>query len=159
SIVDGVLNRLPDHLPARHLRAHLRSAMGDKPSARAELSRVIAAWSDYPAAQGALAQWLLPGPSYRDVLAKIHRLLRAATYLEIGVETGASLSLATTASVAVGIDPVLSLIQNRLPPGAKTYGMESDAFFREHSREAVLAERPLDLAFIDGMHWFEYALR
>jgi hypothetical protein len=159
ALVDSVLARMPAYLPARHLHAHLCSAVGDRTGARGKIADLIETWPDYPGAQGALAQWLLPGPPYRDVLGKIHRLVRPDTYLEIGVETGASLSLATTATIAAGVDPVLSLIQYQLPPGAKTYATDSDTFFRDHSRAGVFGERPLDLAFIDGMHWFEFVLR
>jgi hypothetical protein len=37
--------------------------------------------------------------------------------------------------------------------------MTSDAFFAEHARNSLLGQRRVDLAFIDGMHLFEFALR
>lgn len=159
ALVDEVLARAPANLTALHMKAHLASALGKKADARELLLRVIDVWPDFPGAQGSLASLLLPGPYYRDVLAKIHRLRRPTTYLEIGVETGATLALATTAAVAVGVDPVLTLIQCKLPPSARTYGLTSDEFFARETRESVFGARPLDVAFIDGMHWFEFALR
>lgn len=44
-------------------------------------------------------------------------------------------------------------------PSARFFALESDAFFAEHDLRAVLNGRPVDLAFIDGMHHFEVALR
>jgi hypothetical protein len=93
------------------------------------------------------------------VLARIHRVLRPDTYLEIGVETGATLALATTATRAAGVDPAECPSPQLLPPSAKLYRMESDAFFAVESKESVFGGRGADLTFIDGMHWFEYALR
>lgn len=159
ALVDEVLVRAPTNLTALQMKAHLASSQGKKTDARELLLRVIDAWPDFPGAQGSLASLLLPGPYYRDVLAKIHRMLRPSTYLEIGVETGGTLTLATTALVAVGVDPVLDLIQGKLPPSARTYGLTSDDFFSRETRKSVFGTRPLDLAFIDGMHWFEFALR
>ena len=37
--------------------------------------------------------------------------------------------------------------------------MESDAFFESGRADAELAGRPIDLAFVDGLHVFEQALR
>jgi hypothetical protein len=37
--------------------------------------------------------------------------------------------------------------------------MTSDDFFAEHTREEIFGEHRVDLALIDGMHLFEYALR
>jgi methyltransferase family protein len=37
--------------------------------------------------------------------------------------------------------------------------MTSDEFFASHHVKSEFSGRPLDLAFIDGMHRFEYALR
>jgi hypothetical protein len=37
--------------------------------------------------------------------------------------------------------------------------MTSDQFFERETRRGVFGGRPVDLAFVDGMHWFEYAVR
>ena len=37
--------------------------------------------------------------------------------------------------------------------------MTSDDFFASHDLAQVLGGRPVDLAYIDGMHQFEFALR
>jgi predicted O-methyltransferase YrrM len=93
------------------------------------------------------------------VLQLLHQRLCPETYLEIGVEHGATLQLARNSDVVVGVDPVERPIAHRLPAGARLFHQTSDAFFAEHTRQAVLGDRRVDLAFIDGMHWFEFVLR
>lgn len=85
-----------------------------------------------------------------EFLAELHLILQPRTYLEIGVQFGYSLSLATCP--AIGIDPYPRVTAS----GQQAiYAMESDAFFAQPGLELP----PIDLAFIDGMHLFEYALR
>jgi hypothetical protein len=95
---------------------------------------------------------------YLHLLRQFHAELRPATYLEVGVHTGQSLTLLEPETLAIGIDPVPSL---RLPVNttAKLFFETSDEFFAKHDVRAELGGRTLDLAFIDGMHLFEYALR
>lgn len=93
-----------------------------------------------------------------EFLAELHRRLQPRTYLEIGVQFGTSLNLAHAAERAIGIDPA-PLVE---ATGNQTiFHYTSDSFFA--SPEAYvysqLDDRKIDLAFIDGMHLFEYALR
>ena len=88
------------------------------------------------------------------VLADIHAALKPRSYLEIGVETGASLALAACPAVGVDPEPQISV---ELPASAKVVAMASDDYFDAASGQKP-AEPP-DLVFIDGMHLFEYALR
>ncbi|HVU04219.1 MAG TPA: class I SAM-dependent methyltransferase [Polyangiaceae bacterium] len=159
SLVTGVLEAVPEHLPALALLAQFRLAAGDAASSRELLSRVVDRFPDYPGAQATLARLLFPGPHYREVLARIHVLLRPKTYLEIGVETGATLALARTAEVAVGVDPAEAPTTVPLPAAARVVRTTSDAFFARETVASAFQGRPVDLTFIDGMHWFEYALR
>jgi hypothetical protein len=145
-------------LMALHLEAHMLAAEGRKEESRARLASLIDECPDFPGAQALLSRLVLPGPPYRDVLSRLHHVLRPENYLEIGVESGATLALATTATRAVGVDPAPAL-SAALPANARLYPVESDRFFAEESRDTVFDGRPVDLAFIDGMHWFEYALR
>jgi hypothetical protein len=89
---------------------------------------------------------------YYELLARIHQYLRPRTYLEIGVHEGDSLSLALPETIAVGVDPspAASL------PGARIVRATSDEFF---AGPDAFGGRPIDLAFIDGLHLFEQALR
>lgn len=97
-------------------------------------------------------------PPYVTLLDRIHRHLRPRSYVEIGVDTGASLALALPGTVAVGVDPAPNVV-SPLGRQARVYEMASDDFFASVTKADALAGRPLDLAFIDGMHHFEYAFR
>jgi tetratricopeptide (TPR) repeat protein len=159
-LVDAVLEREPEHLAARFYRAQMAQHVGDAARATQLLLSVLERFPDFPGAQGALASVRLPGPPYRDVLRRLHELLRPRTYLEIGVETGATLAFAKNAERAIGVDPDASKLRRDLvPPCARVFHETSDAFFARQTRAQALGAHHVDLAFIDGMHWFEYALR
>ena len=106
------------------------------------------------AAHGTPEEEVMAGDrSAYKVLKDIHNLLEPRSYLEIGVETGASLALA--ACPAVGVDPQ-PMINVELPESARVIKRTSDDFFpvaRKHLKT------PPDLIFLDGMHLFEYLLR
>jgi glycosyltransferase involved in cell wall biosynthesis len=89
--------------------------------------------------------------SYLDILDRLHRELRPAHYLEIGVRHGRSLALAQ--GDATGVDPEPA-IQCELPATTTIVPLASDDFFAHTS-----GDRTLDFCFIDGLHHFEYALR
>jgi hypothetical protein len=98
------------------------------------------------------------GYPYYGLLQRIHAHLKPRTYLEIGLCYGDSIVLAKNADVCVGIDPGPQ-IKVILPPVARVYRMTSDSFFSNYDLTAELGHKTLDLAFIDGMHLFEFALR
>ena len=159
-IVEEVLQSAPDHLAALFYRAQMAQHAGDVPRAAELLLRVLGRFPDFPGAQGALAGLRLPGPPYRDVLRRLHESLQPRRYLEIGVETGATLAMAHAAQQVIGIDPDRSKLRPELvPKNARVFHETSDAFFARHTPEQLLGKDRLDFAFIDGMHWFEYALR
>jgi tetratricopeptide (TPR) repeat protein len=158
ALVDAALDSAPAHPAARYLKARMLLSLGRHAEARELLLGVIERWPDFPGAQAVLSTILMPGPPYREVLARVHRALRPDTYLEIGVEAGVTLALATTASIAAGVDPA-ACPPGPLRPGAPIYRVESDVFFARETLATVFQGRPVQLAFIDGMHWFEYALR
>lgn len=95
---------------------------------------------------------------YYALLERLHGFLQPRTYVEIGFREGQSFALAKTAAHSVAIDPAPAP-RAALPSGAKLFRMTSDAFFAEHDLRAELGGHPLDLAFIDGMHLFEFVLR
>ena len=160
ALVDGVLAQAPEHLAALFYRAQMAQHAGDAAHASQLLLAVLERFPDFPGAQGALASVRLPGPPYRDVLRRLHELVRPRSYLEIGVETGATLAFAHAAERALGIDPDASKLRRELLPAcARVFHETSDAFFVRQSREQALGAARLDLAFIDGMHLFEFALR
>jgi SAM-dependent methyltransferase len=95
------------------------------------------------------------GEGYIDFLSRLHARLEPGSYLEIGVRRGASLALA--ACPAVGVDPFPRLEGVELPSSTRIVQSTSDDFFELHADAMTAA--PVELAFIDGMHLFEYALR
>lgn len=90
---------------------------------------------------------------YLDILGQLHRALDPGFYLEIGVRNGASLQLARCP--AIGVDPAPAIPEGRLAPSAQIHVGTSDDYFLA----APTASKVPDLAFIDGMHLFEFALR
>lgn len=153
-----VLESHPEHLSARAVQAQMLARNGDRAGALPPLLELVERYPDYPGAHGLLASLLMPGPHYRDVLTRLHERTKPRTYLEIGVESGATLALARHSSTVLGVDPEPHPIKHPLPEGARLFHETSDAFFAAHSREGTLGTRRVDLAFIDGMHRFENAL-
>jgi len=100
----------------------------------------------------------LVGPPYRQFIADLVQKKAARNYLEVGVRDG--LTLAGVSCPAIGVDP--AFVINGNPVGAKRvlhlYQMTSDEFFRDHDPRAVFGQ-PVDVAFLDGLHVFEYLLR
>jgi hypothetical protein len=105
-----------------------------------------------------LARLSMPGEYYRDVLRRIHEHLRPRTYLEIGVSKGDTISLVHPETAAIGLDPQPK-IDRPLSARTRIFTETSDDFFAHHDVAAELGGLPIDLAMIDGMHHFEFALR
>ena len=106
-------------------------------------------------AQLAEAKRRLPGPPYYNVLRWIHRILRPANYVEIGVRMGVSLRQAIEGTPCIGVDP-RPMIKRALPH-ERIYELTSDEFFDQHDLSDLLEGR-VALAFIDGLHLFEQVL-
>jgi hypothetical protein len=95
---------------------------------------------------------------YLALLERIHDYLLPRTYVEIGVFRGRSLSLTLPGTLGIGIDPAPS-IRYPIDRSAKLFKLTSDDFFTQYDLDSVLQGQPVDLAFIDGMHLFEFTLR
>lgn len=119
---------------------------------------LLAAAPDYWPAHNLLATIELPGENYFRVLERMHAHLKPRTYLEIGVSRGESIRLAGAATRAIGVDPAPA-VAHALGPKASIVAATSDDFFARHDVRAELGGLPVDFAFIDGMHHFEFALR
>lgn len=86
-------------------------------------------------------------------LAHLHELLQPRGYLEIGVHQGDSLILAQCPALGVDPEPVM---RRHLRPNERVAMGTSDHVFANAERESL---GTIDLAFIDGMHLYEFALR
>lgn len=137
-------------------RLHLES--GDRVRAMDLAREALALERDSYQAYLVLASIALAGDDYLTMLERIHAHLRPRAYLEIGVGDGKSLALAAGDTPAIGIDPDPQLTR-ALRPNERLFRETSDAFFAARDLAAEIGGRPLDLAFIDGLHLFEYALR
>ncbi len=148
-----------DQRAARALfrRARLQRWLGRRSEALA-LCRQAVDRADYSRAYTLMSHLALPGEDYFRVLGRIHRHLRPRTYLEVGVSRGESLACVLPGTQVLGIDPAPNL--GKPPPAnVRIYRETSDDFFAKYSPRAELGGQPVELAFIDGMHHFEYALR
>lgn len=96
------------------------------------------------------------GVSRHALLTSLHALLRPRTYAEIGIDQGQSLTLSRTRSIAV--DPGYR-ITCPLHCDVQTFRTTSDDFFADPDGFAHFGGVGVDLAFIDGMHLAEFALR
>ena len=138
-------------------RARLQHWLGRRNRALA-LCRQAVDRADYSRAYTLMSQLALPGENYFRVLKRIHRHLRPRSYLEIGVSRGDSLQCVLPETQVLGIDPAPNLTRPS-PGNIRIYRETSDDFFARYSPCAELGGQPVELAFIDGMHHFEYALR
>jgi hypothetical protein len=98
------------------------------------------------------------GLYYIEVIGLLAQSLGARTYFEIGTSMGDSLAAVNCASLAV--DPAFQVSKNVMTskPACHLFQMESDKFFRDY-RVTDFLKDGIDLAFLDGMHRFEYLLR
>lgn len=98
------------------------------------------------------------GRSYIEFIADYVNQTNAGSYFEIGSNLGNS--LLPIAAKTVAVDPQFKIEQNVI--GRKRvcmfFQMNSDDFFAEY-KLSDLFQGPLDVAFLDGMHQYEYLLR
>jgi hypothetical protein len=134
------------------------SKSGDVDAAVRHCERALQLDPDLEPVHNLLFSLFLHGEPYSVVLERIHRHLRPRTYIEIGIEHGNSLRLVAPETQALGVDPQPQL---RFAPGpnVRVFAETSDDFFARRDVRAELGGLPVDLAFIDGLHQFEYALR
>jgi predicted O-methyltransferase YrrM len=99
-----------------------------------------------------------PGPRYTEWLELFHEKVKPASYVEVGVESGASLQFAKFPTYAIGIDPDPKLVHN-IGSWSKIFKLESDKFFENYDLCTEFEGESVDLAFIDGLHHYDQALR
>jgi len=91
-----------------------------------------------------------------ELLQGLHEVLRPRTYFEIGVRQGYSLRFSRAPTVAV--DPFYD-IKAEVLCDLHLVRTTSDEFFARPHPFAHFKQPRIDLAFIDGMHLSEFALR
>ena len=91
-----------------------------------------------------------------DLLSELHRVYRPRTYFEVGVNDGRSLALSKAKSIAV--DPAFK-VTSPISCDVRLVRATSDNYFARPKAVDFFPHRLIDLAFIDGMHLFEFALR
>ena len=135
---------------------HMKAGNWD--AAISACNRMLTLIPDLQEVRELLASIMLPGEPYLVLMRRIHEHLRPRTYMEIGVECGDSLALVREGTLALGVDPAPK-IAYPLRPTTKVFAETSDDFFAKRDLNIELGGQPIDLAFIDGMHRFEFALR
>lgn len=94
---------------------------------------------------------------YFALLEELHERLKPEAYLEIGSESGASLSLSRCLSFAIDPDFRIEADVMGPKPGLFLRQCTSDDFFASGLLGKL--DVKIDLAFLDGMHLFDYLLR
>jgi hypothetical protein len=98
------------------------------------------------------------GTFYIDFMQLVRSAFDVQSYFEVGSHTGKSLLPVTCDTVAV--DPSFKFEQSVV--GAKRacmlFQMTSDAFFDTYDLGSLFGG-PVDMAFLDGLHFYEYLLR
>jgi hypothetical protein len=97
-----------------------------------------------------------PKMTRHELLQGLHEKIRPRTYLEIGIRTGRSMVLSRCRSI--GVDPFFK-IDNPIHCDVQLIKVTSDDFFARDDPLAHFEGIPVDLAFIDGMHLSDFALR
>ena len=139
-------------------RAKAFHLLGDVTSSAAEYRAALSYDEDLVQAHIGLAKLRMPGDDYFVWLQRFQAALLPETYLEIGIDHGHSLSYARAPTRAIGVDPE-PLINVALKSETHIFCETSDTFFAERRLATLVADHPLGLAFIDGLHVFEQSLR
>ncbi len=139
-------------------RAKTCYAAGEMSEAIALCQQALAQEPGNAYARLTLVRARMPGEIYRQVLRRIHEHVRPRTYVEIGVDKGDTIAMACPETLALGIDPAPK-IERPLTARTRIFAETSDDFFARHDLGMELGGLPVELAFIDGLHRFEFALR
>jgi hypothetical protein len=134
------------------------SARGGGERLRAHYWRMGAAGAERLEVHRGRADAVNAAVGYFALLERLHERLRPRTYVEIGVHMGRSLGRVRPGTRSIGIDPEPIIADPAVEEASKIFRVPSDDFFRDYDLESELGG-PVDFAFIDGMHLFEFALR
>lgn len=151
--------RTPSQKASYHLAlAQAHDLLGENEAAASNYRTALTFNADLPEAHSGLAAINMPGIPYLDWLEKLYRFLKPKNVIEIGVSQSASLARVPAPAIAIGVDPVPSVIYP-LQTEAHIFAETSDDFFARRNVRELLRGEPLSIGFIDGSHLFEQALR
>ena len=97
-----------------------------------------------------------PTITRHELMRGLHEKIRPRTYLEIGIQQGTSMALSRARSI--GVDPRFK-VDKPIHCDVQLVKAASDDFFAGDDPLRHFDGVPIDLAFIDGMHLSEFALR
>jgi tetratricopeptide (TPR) repeat protein len=157
------LERNADRTPLQKANDHLALGqahylLDETDAAVANFQAALRLIPDLPDAHSGLAALKMPGMPYLDWLEKLYDYLKPKNVIEIGVSQSASLARVPAPAIAIGVDPVPSVIYP-LKTEAHIFAETSDDFFARRNVRELLRGEPLSIGFIDGSHIFEQALR
>jgi hypothetical protein len=154
--VDGTPSERPAEYHSALAEAH--TILGNNQEAETNYRAALTFNSNLTQAHIGLANLRMPGDGYLVWLERLYGWLKPETVIEIGIYLGASLALLRPPTVAIGIDPAPT-VTFPLKTETHIFAETSDEFFDKHRPENLLAGRPLSVAFIDGLHLYEQALK
>lgn len=157
--VEAALRISPENLNANLEATRIYQATGASNRAVIHAQKVLDVFPEFPGLQEIYAQCAFENSDYVEFLPLLHACLAPKIYLETGVDNGRSFQHARDAEIAIGIDPRLNDVPTAYHQWGQLFEMTSDDFFGNGHFEATCGTRPIDTAFIDGMHLFEFALR
>jgi len=98
------------------------------------------------------------GVLFYEFMRFLNQILRPNSYFEIGTQAGGTLAKFTCDALCV--DPEFKVQSNVISGRKRTFffQMPSDEFFADNDLRTYFP-RGVDLAFLDGMHRFEFLLR
>lgn len=132
--------------------------LGENGEAASNYRTALTFNSNLAAAHLGLAKLSMPGDDYLVWLERLYSALIPETVLEIGIHLGASLALVSPPTIAIGIDPA-PRVTHRLKTETRIFAETSDEFFTHCRTDRLLAGCPRSVAFVDGLHLYEQALR
>jgi hypothetical protein len=156
--IKRAVHAAPDFYYVYYLMAVVHFAQNESVNAELMCLKALDLKPNFVNAHLLLAQISLPGPIYQEILKKMHEFLRPRTYLEIGVASGDTLAYATGKTLAIGVDPSPKIDQP-LNLTTMIYPQTSDDFFNSVDIKTTFDGCAIEMAYIDGMHQFEFALR
>lgn len=138
--------------------AEAHRMLGENEAAATHYRAALTFNSNLAPAHFGLTNLRMPGDDYLVWLERLYGALAPQTVIEIGIYQGASLALLQPPTVAIGIDPAPT-VTSTLKTETHIFTETSDEFFAKRRLEPLLAGRPLSIAFIDGLHLYEQALK